>query len=130
MRGFCFGCDAVIMEFSVGELRFLRPVDSQTCRSWKTWNFFGDFAAAAASCTATNELLRAHVAMKRSGRCASQLPTDRLRRFIFSECRFPRLHASTAARVVARTSRALWPTNGDRTRLDQAALSRARNYAT
>ena len=55
------------MEFSAGEVRLLTLGDFQTCRSWKMWNFFGDFAAAVASCIATNELGRAHVAMKQSG---------------------------------------------------------------
>ena len=32
------------MEFSAGEVRLLTLEDFQTCRSWKMWNFFGDFA--------------------------------------------------------------------------------------
>ena len=31
------------MEFSAGEQRLLTLGDFQTCRSWKMWNFFGDF---------------------------------------------------------------------------------------
>jgi hypothetical protein len=75
-QGFYSECDAAIMEFSAGEVRLLTLEDFQTWRSWKTWNFFGDFVAAVASCIATNELERAHVAMKRWGRHASHLPTD------------------------------------------------------
>jgi hypothetical protein len=75
-QGFYSECDAAIMEFSAGEVRLLTLEDFQTWRSWKTWNFFGDFVAAVASCIATNELERAHVAMKQWGRHASHLPTD------------------------------------------------------
>ena len=60
--------------------------------------FFGDFAAAVASCIATNELGRAHAAMKQSDRHASHLPTDRLRRFIFFG-----VSLSTLARIYRRT---------------------------
>src|SRR4029077_7522307 len=97
------------MECSVGEQRLLPLGDFRTCRSWKMWNFFGDFAAAAASCIATNELERAHGVMKQSDRHASHLPTDQLRRFICSASLCPRLPAFTGARVVARTSRRFCP---------------------
>ncbi len=62
------------MEFSAGEVRLLTLEDFQTCRSWKMWNFFGDFAVAVASCIATNELGRAHAVMKQWDRHASHLP--------------------------------------------------------
>jgi hypothetical protein len=52
------------MEFSAGEVRLLKLEDFQTCRSWKMWNFFGDFAAAVASCIATKGLGRALGVMK------------------------------------------------------------------
>ena len=58
------------MEFSAGERRLLRLGDSQTCRSWKMWNFFADFAAVAASCIVTSEFEQAHGATKQSDRCA------------------------------------------------------------
>ena len=90
------------MECSAGEQRLLTLGDFQTSRLWKMWNFFGDFAGAAASCIATNELGRARGVMKQSDRHASHSPTDRLRRFIFSASLYPRLPAFTAARVVAR----------------------------
>ena len=118
------------MEFSAGEVRLLTLEDFQTCRSWKTWNFFGDFAAAVASCIATNELGRAHGVMKQWDRHASHLPTDRLRRFIFSASPCPRLPAFTAALVVVRTSRRFCPSSaGIGANLDQRALRRAREDA-
>src|SRR5512132_2957768 len=100
------------MEFSAGGVGLLTLGDFQTCRSWKMWNFFGDFAAGDASCIATNELGRAHGVMKQWGRHASHLPTDRLRRFIFSASPCPRLHEFTAARVVVTTSSRCCPSSG------------------
>ena len=91
--------------------------------------FFGDFAAAVASCIATNELGRAHAAMKQSDRHASHLPTDRLRRFIFSASLCPRLPAFTAARVVLRTSRRFCPSSGHRSQFKSTRVARARDYA-
>ncbi len=129
MRGSCSGCDAAIMEFSAGAVRLSTLGDFQTCRSWKMWNFFGDFAYAVTSCIATNELGRAHVAMKQWGRHASHLPTDRLRRFIFSVSPCPRLHAFTEARVVLRTSRRFCPTSGHRSQFRSLRIGRARKYA-
>ena len=58
------------MEYSADEQRLLTLGDFQTWRSWKMWNFFGDFAAGVALCIATNELGRAHAAMKQSDRYA------------------------------------------------------------
>src|SRR5262249_40190549 len=108
---FCSECDAAIMEFFAGEQRLLRLVDSQTCRSWKMWNFFGDFAAAVGSCIATSEFEQTHGATKQSDQYASHLPTDGLRRFIFSVSRCSRFAAFTAARVVARTNMTCWPSS-------------------
>jgi hypothetical protein len=54
-RASCFECDAATTESSAGEKRLLALGDFQMCRSWKMWNFFGDFAGVVASCTATNE---------------------------------------------------------------------------
>ena len=120
--GLLLGCDAAIMEFSAGEERLLTLGDFQTCRSWKTWNFFGDFADAVASCIATNEFGRAHVAMKQWDRHASHLPTDRLRRFIFSVSPCPRWPAFTVARVVLRTSRRFCQNSAHRRQFNQRAL--------
>src|SRR5512133_1416714 len=100
------------MVFSAGGVGLLTRGDFQTCRSWKMWNFFGDFAAGVASCIATNELGRAHGVMKQWGRHASHLPTDRSPRFIFSASLCPRLPAFTAARVVVLTSRRFCPSSG------------------
>jgi hypothetical protein len=58
------------MGFFAGERRLLRLVDSQTYRLWKMWNFFGDFAAAVASCIATSEFEQAHGATKQSDQYA------------------------------------------------------------
>jgi len=69
-QGSCSGCDAAIMECSAGEQRLLTLGDFQTWRSWKMWNSFADFGAAVASYIATNELERAHAAMKQSDRYA------------------------------------------------------------
>jgi hypothetical protein len=55
MRACCSGCDAVTTESFAVEQRLLPLGDFQTRRLWKTWNFFGDFAAAVACCTAKNE---------------------------------------------------------------------------
>ena len=65
MLGYYSGCDAAIMEFSAGGVHLLTLEDFQTCRSWKMWNFFGGFAAAVASCTATNESGQARGGMRR-----------------------------------------------------------------
>ena len=43
------------MEFSAAEQRLLTPGAFRTCRSWKMWNFFADFAAVVAWCTAKSE---------------------------------------------------------------------------
>jgi hypothetical protein len=110
------------MEFSAGGVRLLMLADFQTCRSWKTWNFFDDFAVAVASCIATNELGQAHGVMKQWGRHALHLPMDRLRRFIFSVFRCPRLPAFTAARVVVRPNRPFCPTSEAWGNLDQRML--------
>src|SRR5436190_23668233 len=98
------------MECSAGERRLLMLGDFQMCRSWKMWNFFGDFAAAVASRIATNELQRAHGVMKQSDGHASHLPTDRLRRSIFTAFLYARLPDSTAVRVVIRNGR-LFPSS-------------------
>jgi len=98
------GCDAVITEFSAGEKRLLTLGHFQTCQSWKMWNSFGDSSAAVALCIATNELRRAHVAMKQWGRRALRLRSDRLRRFIFSASPSQRLHTFIAALVVVSVS--------------------------
>jgi hypothetical protein len=58
------------MEYSADEQRLVTLGDFQTWRSWKMLNFFGDFAAGVALCIATNELGRAHAAMKQSDRYA------------------------------------------------------------
>src|SRR5215211_1815201 len=120
--GFCSGCDAAITECSAGEQRLLMLGDFPTWRSWKMWSFFGDSAAAVASCIATNELGRAHGVMKQSDRRASHLPMDQLRRFIFSASPCPRLPAFTGARVVLRTSRRFCPTSGIGANFNQRAL--------
>src|SRR6516164_5789300 len=106
------------MEFSADERRLLTLGDFQTCRSWKMWNFFGDFAGAVASCTATSESEQAHAAMKQSDRLASHLRMDRLRRSIFAAFPCPRLPAFTVARVVVRTSRRFCPSSGHRSQLN------------
>ena len=116
------------MEFSAGEVRLLTLGDFQTCRSWKMWNFFGDFAGAVASCIAANELGRAHGVMKQWGRHASHLPTDRLRLFIFSASLCPRLRVFTGARVVARTSRRFGPTSAHKSEFKSTSVVRARDY--
>src|SRR5262245_55993738 len=99
------------MEYSAGGVRLLTLEDIQTCRSWKMWNFFGGFAAAVASYIATNELGRAHGVMKPWDRHASHLPTDRLRRFIFSVSPRPRLRAFIGGHVVVRTSTRFCPSS-------------------
>src|SRR6267142_2857817 len=128
-QGSCSRCDAAIMECSADEQRLLTLGDFQTWRSWKMWNFFGDFAAAGTSCIATNELGRAHAAMKQWDRYASHLPTDQLQRFICSGSLCPRLPAFTAARVVLRTSKRFCPIRRHRRQFQSTRVARARNYA-
>jgi glycosyltransferase involved in cell wall biosynthesis len=67
---------------------------------------------------AKNELGRAHGVMKQSDRHASHLPTDQLRRSIFSAFLYLRLPDSTAARVVADTSRCFFPSSGNGSRCE------------
>src|SRR4029077_7969221 len=91
--------------------------------------FFGDFAVAVASCIATNELGRAHGVMKQWGRHASHLPTDQLRRFIFSASLCPHLPAFTGARVVLRMSRRFCPTSGHGSQFRSTHVVCAREWA-
>ncbi|HKP47714.1 MAG TPA: hypothetical protein VJT50_14030, partial [Pyrinomonadaceae bacterium] len=70
---------------------------------WKMWNFFGDSAAAVASCIAINALRRVHGVMKQWDQPDSHSPTDQLRRFIFSASLCPRLPEFTGALVALRS---------------------------
>ena len=88
------------MECSAGERAFVDAGGFPDVPLMEDVEFFGDFAAAVASCIATNELERAHAAMKQSDRHASHLPTDRLRRFTFSASSVDARTAFTGARVV------------------------------
>src|ERR1700746_2684226 len=101
-RALCLRYVAATTESFAGEQRLLAPGDFQTCRSWKMWNSFGDFAAADASSIATSELEQAHAAMKQSDRHASRWLMGSSRRFTPLTCLSPGLPGYTNALVVHR----------------------------